>query len=52
MTADVVEQDGNGAAEAGINDVVVKPVRRAILFELLQRYAPDHVMAPVPDGAA
>ncbi len=52
VTADLLEQDGHRATEAGMNEVVVKPVRRAMLLDLILRYAPDNVTVPVPAGAA
>lgn len=52
VTAEVLERDANSIAEAGINDIMVKPVRRAQLIELIARYAPKNVLPPVPSDAA
>lgn len=52
VTAEVLERDANSIAEAGINDIMVKPVRRAQLIELISRYAPKNVLPPVPSDAA
>ena len=47
VTAEVLERDVNSIAEAGINDIMVKPVRRAQLIELISRYAPRDALPPV-----
>lgn len=52
VTADVVEQNGNGIAEYGINELMIKPVRRSALLDLIRRYRPDQVIPPIPDDAA
>ncbi|WP_299841654.1 ATP-binding protein [uncultured Paracoccus sp.] len=49
VTADAVRQDGNGVAEFGINEVVVKPIRRSVLLSLIRRFRPDLVLPPIPD---
>lgn len=49
VTADAAQQDGNGIAEYGINELVVKPIRRSVLLALIRRFRPDLVLAPLPD---
>lgn len=53
VTADaVVQPDGNDVAEYGINEVVVKPIRRNVLLGLIRRFRPDLIRAPIPDDVA
>jgi CheY-like chemotaxis protein len=49
VTADAAQQDGNGIAEYGINELVVKPIRRSVLLALIRRFRPDLVLPPIPD---
>ena len=49
VTADAVQQDGHGIAEYGINELVVKPIRRTVLLSLIRRFRPDLVLPPIGD---
>ena len=51
MTASVYDEDRRVCLEAGMNDLVPKPIEPRELSRVMRRWVPSHVQAAAPDRA-